>query len=244
MIASLPPTPLAHILRDDRPTLRQALHRGDEVLAEDCCELRNPTYKRVASGYVVWSETTHTIGLKRGVAMRNRRLTATGPMHSVAVALICILVGPQTDMAAQEPLQPGARVRVTAPDCGLRGQATIYQALRADTLVLVTTECPMASVTRLEVSRGRNTHVEAGVYLGVPAGALATLAICRWVEPPCGDLTVDLAFFFGALGGLLGAIVGYAIETDRWEDVPVVRLRVGQAPQRDGRFGLGFSVSF
>ena len=176
--------------------------------------------------------------------MRKSRRTATAPVHSVAIALICFFGGPQTEMAAQEPLQHGVRVRVTAPDCGLRGQARTYQVLRGDTLVFLTTECPVASVTRLEVSRGRETHVEAGVYLGAPAGALATLAICQLVEPPCGDLTVTLAFIYGALGGLLGAIVGFAIETDRWEEIPLERLRVSLVPQRDSRFALGFSIRF
>ncbi len=35
--AACPFPPLTHILRDDRETLRQALHRCHEELAEDCC---------------------------------------------------------------------------------------------------------------------------------------------------------------------------------------------------------------
>ena len=35
-----------------------------------------------------------------------------------------------------------------------------------------------------------------------------------------------------------------SIKTDRWEEVPLDRLRVSFAPQRDARFALGFSVSF
>ncbi len=31
---------------------------------------------------------------------------------------------------------------------------------------------------------------------------------------------------------------------DRWQEVPLDRLRVSVAPQRDGRFGLGLSVRF
>ena len=36
----------------------------------------------------------------------------------------------------------------------------------------------------------------------------------------------------------------YLIKTDRWEAVPLDRLRVGLAPQRDGRLMLGFSAGF
>ena len=56
---------------------------------------------------------------------------------------------------------------MTALDCGLRGGATGFRALRADTLVLDTTECPLASVTRFDVSRGRKSHARLGAGIGV-----------------------------------------------------------------------------
>ena len=61
-----------------------------------------------------------------------------GSGRSITFVLICIFGGAPTEMAAQEPFvfEPGVRVRVTAPDCDLRGQATGFQALRADPLVL------------------------------------------------------------------------------------------------------------
>ncbi len=37
---------------------------------------------------------------------------------------------------------------------------------------------------------------------------------------------------------------GYLIKTERWEEIPLERLRLGLAPQRDGGFALGFSVRF
>jgi hypothetical protein len=44
---------------------------------------------------------------------------------------------------------------------------------------------------------------------------------------------------------LLGVIIGGFIwKTDRWEEVPLDRLRVSFGPQRDGRFGFGASVRF
>ncbi len=49
----------------------------------------------------------------------------------------------------------------------------------------------------------------------------------------------------GGLGGLVaGALIGSAVETDRWVDVPLDRLRVSLGPQRGGGFGLGLSVRF
>jgi hypothetical protein len=52
-------------------------------------------------------------------------------------------------------------------------------------------------------------------------------------------------FVVGGLGGaLIGALIGSASKTDRWQEVPLDRLRVSLGPQRDGRFGLGASVRF
>ena len=63
--------------------------------------------------------------------------------RSIPFILICIFGGASTEMAAQEPLASGSRVRVTAPDCALRGQAATFRALRADTLVLETDGVPL-----------------------------------------------------------------------------------------------------
>jgi hypothetical protein len=43
--------------------------------------------------------------------------------------------------------------------------------------------------------------------------------------------------------GLIGAGIGALLGGERWEEVPLDRLRVSFAPRRDG-FALGLSVSF
>ena len=122
------------------------------------------------------------------------------------------------------------------------------QALRADTLVLETTECPLASVTRLDVSRGQKSHVFVGFLVGAGAGLVGSLAVCNFTDT-CqvfsdNDVRTDVVLVSTGMGGLLGGITGYFIKTDRWEEVPLERLRVSVAPPRDGRFGFGFSVRF
>jgi hypothetical protein len=50
------------------------------------------------------------------------------------------------------------------------------------------------------------------------------------------------------VGGLVGLVVGLGvsplIKTERWEEVPLDRLRVSVAPQRDRRLGIGLAVAF
>ncbi len=174
---------------------------------------------------------------------------------AVTFVLICMFGGAPTEIAAKEPLASGSRVRVTAPDCALREQAATLQALRADTLVLETTECPLASVTRLEVSQGRKTNVGLGIFLGSAAGALGAAVYCSRDanefsdEGKCeglgtADYTWPIIFTVGIIGGVVGGIIGYEIKTERWEEIPLDQLRVSLAPQGDGGFALGFSVRF
>ena len=169
--------------------------------------------------------------------MKKRAVAGSG--CSILFVLVCIFGGAPTEIAAQEPFsfQPGERVRVTAPDCGLRGVGTGFRALRGDTLVLDTTECPLASVTRLDVSRGRKSHARLGAGIGVLAGALVGVVACRGGcvigdEGDFSDFSVPFAFAIGLIGGIAGGITGWLIKTERWEEVPIERFRVGLTPQR------------
>ena len=85
-------------------------------------------------------------------------------------------------------------------------------------------------------------------------GGLVGLALFEEPEP-CKGLCFEFgpedkgeAFLLGAMvGGLLGGLVGFlagSVESDVWKEVPLDRLRVNLAPQRNGRFGFGASVRF
>ncbi len=185
--------------------------------------------------------------------MKNRTVNGSG--RSIPFILICIFGGASTEIAAQEPLVSGSRVRVTAPDCGLRGEQTGVRTLRADTLILYTTECPLASVTRLEVenrSRERTLifGMVAGGVVGGVLGAMVGQGRTKTVNTgglfcgtgpfrtgrPCAPREQSSAGLFALGGALAGGALGYLIAyaaTDRWTTVDltpsVTRTSIGSA---------------
>ncbi len=200
-------------------------------------------------------------------------------MRNITLLVVVLAVTPFISVTAQQrlPVKPGDRVQVTH-ECSTsvrRGQtrtrcrkdrATLVTAT-ADSLVLGVDEqgtqlaIPVASVTRLEMSRGWKRHTDEGIVYGLVLGLVAggfVGALTYEPPPPCKGLFCDLGdvdlggverVALGAvigifIGGVWGALVGTANKTERWEEVPLDQLRVSFAPQRDGRFGLGLSVRF
>ena len=128
-------------------------------------------------------------------------------------------------------------------------------------------------VTKLEVSRGRKSFGagRGGIIGGVVgAASAAIIGAASYEEPeepqPCvprdfldwlfrdpwgdrisrtaADAAVQWAVVGAVVGYAIGRLLGSAIKTERWEEVPLDRLRVNLGPQRDGRWGLGASVRF
>ena len=174
----------------------------------------------------------------------------------VSTALVVLALAPVATLVAQEPgppLEPGARVRVTAPDLGIEKQQATFQALRGDTLVVMadsTMYYALGSITRFDVYRGRKSHWKTGLAIGAVLGAIVGGAAGYAYEAINDEYTPEYAapVAFGALAGAavvgaLGAGVGAIMRTDRWEEVPLDQLRVSFVPRRDG-FALGFAVAF
>ncbi len=179
-----------------------------------------------------------------------------------------------TAQVQQPPVERGARVRVTTSppnpcpawntrctrDRLPRHYVGTFVAWKADTLVVETKghilALPPDSVTKLEVSQGQKRNTREGVLIGLLVGGVvgAVIGYASYEECVAGrDCLGDLGLgvnvaaggVIGVLGGLVaGAFIGLAVETDRWVDVPLDRLRVSVGPQRDGRYGLGASVRF
>lgn len=182
----------------------------------------------------------------------------------IAFLVAALVLPASVDLPAQQepPVAPGDRVRVTARNIDPDPLVGTLVALGADTCVLEVKSraeplaLPLASVTKLEVSRERRSKAGIGATVGFIGGALAGAVIaiasldeeCGVLSPDC-DLNEDLesiapAAVLGGLAGIgVGVLVGSVLKVDRWEEVPLDRLRVSIMPQRHG-LSVGVSVKF
>jgi hypothetical protein len=123
----------------------------------------------------------------------------------------------------------------------------------ADTLVV-----PTKWITQLDVSRGKESHLGAGIgygaLIGLGTGALAGVIWCSSDPSFCGHHQEGLqgpsqAALVGAILGLVpgivvGGIIGAASTSDRWERLPQDRWHFTLAPQAHGGLAFGASIVF
>ena len=149
-----------------------------------------------------------------------------------------------------QPLRPGRRVRITAEDSGVIGWTGTLRVLNSDSIVLEDgLDLPLASVTKLEVYRGKRTRTGEGAGKGFVIGAFTgvVLGIAACSSPGAyvsqGQCAVGGGLVFGAGGALLGGLIGALAGADRWEEVSLDRLRVSLVSRRD-RLALGIALRF
>jgi hypothetical protein len=170
-------------------------------------------------------------------------------MHAVASTLTLALLFSPASLSAQRPLvEPGARVRVTAPDFGIVEQIATYDGVRRGMLIVVadsTINVPLATVYRLEVQR-RKGHPWRGAGVGFLGGALLGAVVGPTLSGDLsdGDKRIIAAGGLGLVGSLLGIGIGSAIKTERWEGIMLDQLGVSIVPQPGERYACGVSVMF
>lgn len=188
-------------------------------------------------------------------------------------SLLLVLVAIRLSaLPAQEPPQPGQRVRITH-ECRTRTpvtrqvttlcrrQAGRLLEVRADSITLAVGDQPagyrIGDLTRLELSRGRRSRWLAGGLVGSAIGGVAAFAVLNGggSKSLCNQSQnqdavafsecVGLAALFGMVPGFgLGALVGAVARSERWEEVPVSRLRLSVGPDPAARYRLAVSVGF
>ena len=138
--------------------------------------------------------------------------------------------------------QPGDSVRVSGELVGVVVDADsaglLLSSAHPPYAGMRSLEVPYAGMRSLEVWGGTRTHAGRGFKLGFLAGAIPIgamgWALCYGFRS-CGEgasLIVAMTAVSGLLTGLVGALIGAAIETDIWKPVPVpgglsLRLAVG-----------------
>ena len=137
---------------------------------------------------------------------------------------------------AQVMLQPGAKVRITAPSTGVdRFEGTIIatgdtiDVARGDARVRV----PASAVTRLELSRGRSRLAGAGrgalwgAGIGLAFGALTSGLrddpdLCGDDASTCEGYSMGEWLVLNTTGGALwGVIIGAIVGKERWDTIAV-----------------------
>jgi hypothetical protein len=107
---------------------------------------------------------------------------------------------------------------------------------------------PIASITRFDIVMEKKRNTLKGLIVGGLSGALTEPFVSRVDSKDCSASSNYCshaeAVGYGALGGgVVGALVGYLIKTDRWSPVALDALRRPGAPaSRDGG-GFSFSIA-
>ena len=173
---------------------------------------------------------------------------------SICFALIALAPVAQ---AQSNELQPGARIRVSAPGIVAGRYVGTILSKNGDTLQLggpntAPVNVPVSRITSLEISRGKSRLHGAGrgVLWGTPIGLLIGAASANSLNDctdfGCSDASSDEqgAYILGStLGGALwGAGIGALVGRERWEHFDVGARSAFD--YRDGRSRFGIAVKF
>jgi hypothetical protein len=176
-------------------------------------------------------------------------------MRPTTLLPLVALIGAGSGIAAQDSVRiaPGNRVRVTAPKISGTRIVGTYDHMDADTLVVQvggrTRSFPRTAVTRLDVSTGQKGNAGTGALYGALFGAgigalaLGTSAVCA-DEGIGGTCALVGAGGGGVAGLLIGALLGSASKSDRWQAVPVTAAPVSFLRWDNRRWLLGASIRF
>ena len=171
---------------------------------------------------------------------------------------ILLVLGGATPCAAQiaagqyAEVLPGARVRITAPGVVAGRYVGTVLSRPADTVVVANSggaqvRVPIASMTSLEVSRGKSRMAgfTRGLMWGAPIGlgfGLVTMSTVDGTDQGDGQTwgQGEWAAYSALSGAIWGGIIGAVVGRERW-DAYLPQARVGVMPHgRGARVGAAF----
>ena len=153
------------------------------------------------------------------------------PRRYVVAAMVVPALMSGAAPAVAQHLEPGQRIRVTAPGLSLDRQAGTLRWLDRDSLVLETDlrrlALPPQEVSHIDRSRGRKGHALLGLGIGAVVGLGTGFLLFQPGSTGCtgsGDYEENCMLYrAGALlgGAAVGALTGALIRTERWEAMPL-----------------------
>jgi len=176
--------------------------------------------------------------------------------------LVLLLAAPATGAADGDlpaAVVVGDRVRAREAGGG-RITARVVDILPGALLVRTTPQATprrldLSRLDRLEVSQGRHGHATVGAVAGFVPGflygaLLGALFACYEQDSGCSTLggAAVGGVIVGAATGAFGALVGWAVQTERWHEVPLrraprVRVQPSLSPVRGG-LGAALTLRF
>jgi hypothetical protein len=190
-------------------------------------------------------------------------------MRRITQLLAALSVLPLAALTAQQNplLEPGRRVRITAPGFSTAPTVATLVAVHPETLVVqqdrvridhgrralrdsMLLHVPLTDVTELEVSTGTESQWTKGLAYGAGAGFLVGLALGaasgddppnQWFAMTAGEKALVGGVAFAAVGGVVGTVVGALIKVERWQVMSLDRMRVRVVASPRG-FVLGASL--
>ena len=179
------------------------------------------------------------------------------------VAAAILLMGGVTSARAADagPIVPGTRLRVFARTRGDKPLAGVLQSFQDDELILTADRdasavvVPRQEVMRIDRSRGRHSRGR-WAFRGAGLGLLAGIALGLARGDTCTGQFVDIitlgtcaARGKAAVGGIVGipagALIGLSVPPgERWEHIPLDRVRSAETHRREPHSIVSVSIAF
>lgn len=160
---------------------------------------------------------------------------------------------PAVPVTETSALTPGARVRITVPSLRKHPLVGTLVGVEDDSLTVQfggrqnrkVQTVPRASITTLEVSRGRERHIGMGAMVGAMVGFVGVGALVVASGGSAGDdLAAAVMGVGAAVGAGLGAFGGAMMQTDRWQEVQPGSVQIGVGPTRGGGVEVQVRLAF
>ncbi len=179
-------------------------------------------------------------------------------LSAIALSLVALTTTAAPACAQFTEIQPGARVRISAPGIVAGRYVGTVLTRSADTVELgapgtAPIKVPFARLTSVEVSRGSSRMLGAGrgVMWGAPIGLIIGVVAASGTDgdPYCydscstsGSYKAGIVAASTVAGALWGAGIGAIVGRERWERFELTPHT--SFDTRRGRAALGFAVAF